>query len=51
MKIKEYSPVFCPKGCGVALQAIIIKNLSSERWNNHASNLKVLDKFTIKRIK
>lgn len=51
LKIKKYSPIFCPNGCEMALQARVIKNLSHIHWSNEAINLKVADKFIIKRIK
>lgn len=51
LKIKEYSPVFCPKGCEEVLGLRIIGNLSADRWSNSGDNLKVADRFIIKRIK
>lgn len=50
-KIKKYSPIFCPNQCGFALQARIVKNIAHTHWSDKEDNLKIADKFSIKRIK
>jgi hypothetical protein len=50
-KIKQYAPVNCPRGCQFALQVRVVKNLAHSYWSIKEDNLKIADKFVIKRIK
>ncbi|MFX0022188.1 MAG: hypothetical protein ACFE9S_07665 [Candidatus Hermodarchaeota archaeon] len=50
-KIKKYSPIFCPRGCDFALQVRVVGNIAHTHWSDKEDNLKVAEKFIVKRIK
>lgn len=50
LKIRGYTPRFC-EHCGVTLQLMLIGNLSHICWSDDLTNLKVAEKFEVKRIK
>lgn len=60
-QIGMYSPLFCPKGCGVTdehgkwhptmVTVEVTKNLSQDRFSTDLKNLQIRDKLSIRRLR
>lgn len=50
LKLKEYTPRFC-EHCGTTLELMLTATLSHICWSDDLTNLKVADKFEVKRLK